>query len=107
MLEHVKPLFSFFLVTPLEGVNVFTCIGWANYMYPGYRGYRGILPPNEIRPLSAHIASLISGQTVFVPHALLLRGILYALWREDEEGLKDLQEVVSILADDKEVRPCV
>ena len=41
---------------------------------------------------------------MFVPHALLLRGILYALWREDEKGLKDLQEVVNTQADNKEVR---
>lgn len=33
---------------------------------------------------------------MFVPHALLLRGALYSLWREDEKGLKDLQSVINI-----------
>lgn len=44
------------------------------------------------------------GQAVFVPHARLLRGTLYALWREDEKGLKDLQEVVNTQGQDKNVR---
>ena len=43
------------------------------------------------------------GQTVFVPHALLLRGTLYALWREDEKGLKDLQDLVNTSGVDKQV----
>ena len=43
------------------------------------------------------------GQAVFVPHALLLRGTLYALWREDEKGLKDLQDLVNTTGVDKQV----
>ena len=40
---------------------------------------------------------------MFVPHALLLRGTLYALWREDEKGLKDLQDVVNTPGIDRQV----
>ena len=44
-----------------------------------------------------------AGQAVFVPHALLLRGTLYALWREDEKGLKDLQDLINTAGVDKQV----
>ena len=40
---------------------------------------------------------------MFVPHALLLRGTLYSLWREDGKALKDLQEVVNTQEQDKQV----
>ena len=43
------------------------------------------------------------GQAMFVPHALLLRGTLYALWREDEKALKDLQDLVNTHGGDKQV----
>ena len=46
---------------------------------------------------------LRAGQAVFVPHALLLRGTLYAMWREDEKGLKDLQDLVNTSGVDKQV----
>ena len=32
---------------------------------------------------------------MFKDHALLLRGTLYALWRMENEALRDLQEVVN------------
>ena len=40
---------------------------------------------------------------MFIPHALLLRGTLYALWREDDKALKDLQDLVNTQGQDKEV----
>ena len=43
------------------------------------------------------------GHAVFVPHALLLRGILYSLWREDEKGLKDLRDLVTRQGIEKKV----
>ena len=44
-----------------------------------------------------------AGHAVFRGHVLLLRGALYALWRQDELGLKDLQEVVNSHGLKKEV----
>ena len=40
---------------------------------------------------------------MFLSHALLLRGTLYTLWREDEKALKDLQEVINTQGQNKEV----
>ena len=40
---------------------------------------------------------------MYIPHALLLRGTLYSLWREDKKALKDLQEIVNTREQDKEV----
>ena len=34
------------------------------------------------------------GHDVFKPHAHLLRGTLYCLWRKDQEALVDLERVV-------------
>ena len=43
------------------------------------------------------------GHSMYIPHALLLRGTLYSLWREDKKALKDLQEIVNTREQDKEV----
>ena len=45
-----------------------------------------------------------TGHAVFKKHALLLRGTLYALWRMENDALKDLQEVVNTQGLPPEVR---
>ena len=36
-----------------------------------------------------------TGHAVFVPHAMLLRGAMHTLWREDDKALKDFQDVIN------------
>ena len=36
------------------------------------------------------------GHDVFKPHALLLRGSLYCLWRQDQAALTDLKAVLDV-----------
>lgn len=38
---------------------------------------------------------VLTGNAVFVPHALLLRGSMYSLYRQDPKALKDLQDVIN------------
>ena len=44
-----------------------------------------------------------SGHEVFKSHALLLRGSLYALWRMENESLRDLQDLINTQALPKQV----
>lgn len=39
-----------------------------------------------------------------MPHALLLRAMMYMLWRDNEKAQKDLTEVISTKRIAKEVR---
>ena len=41
------------------------------------------------------VTLLIAGDPVFVPHALLLRATMYALWRQDELALVDYEAVIN------------
>lgn len=48
--------------------------------------------------------ALFPGHAVFVPHAMLLRGTLHCLWREDEKALKDLRDLVTRQGVEKKVQ---
>ena len=41
---------------------------------------------------------------MFVSHALLLRGVLHSLWREDEKALKDLRDLAARKGVEKKVQ---
>ena len=41
---------------------------------------------------------------MFVSHALLLRGVLYSLWREDEKAVKDLRDLATRQGVEKKVQ---
>lgn len=41
---------------------------------------------------------------MFKPHALLLRGSLYSVWRQDQNSVKDLEAVLSLPSLPAEVR---
>ena len=41
---------------------------------------------------------------MFVPHATLLRGTLYMLWRENEKALQDLEMVLNMQGVSEEVK---
>ena len=46
------------------------------------------------------------GHAVFRSHALLLRGSLHALWRMENDALRDLQEVINTQGLPAEVKEC-
>jgi len=44
-----------------------------------------------------------TGCSVFLPHALLLRGTFYSLWRDNAKAQKDLDAVIETEGVEKEV----
>ena len=52
-------------------------------------------PPYLHHCITLHTYFARTGTAVYVPHALLLRGSMYALFRQDSSALKDFQAVIN------------